>query len=571
MTYKNRMRNLSASRLRLTLPLLVGLYANPRSVEAAYPASVQGRRFAVATDHEDATAAAMNILRSGGHAADAAIAAALVLGVVNPSASGIGGGGFALIYDAKKKEVKVIDFRECAPKTLDADALAALGEAPLRGPAIGVPGEVAGLDWLSRHYGRKPWHALVAPAAGLANHGFFVQRHLARMAREGRKFIEASPPLAAAFLPKGEPVVYRAVVKRPALGKTLDEIARHGSKAFYGGAIAQSLVDTAGKHGSHLSLEDLANYSVVERSPLSLTIDGKTILTMPAPSAGGLMLLEVLRVFGASPQSEMVKQGYGSSGYFHSIAEAMRGAFVDRALMAGDPAFEASVNDDYARLLEPPNIDRMKLQITPFRTTSPKDWVPLEGGTSHLTVVDADGNVVSLTTTVNDLFGSRIVDEKTGVLLNNELDDFTLPKKQTVDARFGLRNRPRPGARPVSSMAPTLVLESGRPVLVAGGSGGLRIATAIAQAVAQRLWFGCDPLACVSAARVHVAGLLPGIAVDADVSDDVRGGLILRGETPRVDPVSHNALEMIAIDWVGDVPTLRAAADPRKFGVAAAE
>ncbi len=565
------MRTLSASRLLFTLPLLVGLHANPREAAAAYPASPQGKRFAVATDHEDATAAAMNVLRSGGSAADAAIVAALVLGVVNPSASGIGGGGFALIYDAKKKEVKVIDFRECAPKAFDEAALVALGEAPLRGPAIGVPGEVAGLAWLSRHYGKKPWATLVAPAAALATRGFLAQRHLARMAVEGRKLLETSPSLATSFLPKGEPVLYGARVARPALGKTLDELARRGAKAFYQGAIAEAIVATAAKHGSRLSLADLADYAVKERAPLTATIDGRTIATMPAPSAGGLMLLEVLRIFGASSQSPMVKEHYGSSAYFHLIAEAMRGAFADRALVAGDPDFEPSVNADYARLLEPAQIERRKLQIRSFGTAAPKDWVPVEEGTSHLTVVDAEGNVVSLTTTVNDLFGSRIVDEKTGILLNNELDDFALPKKQVVDRRFGVRNRPRAGARPVSSMTPTLVLEGGKPILVAGGSGGLRIATGIAQAVAQRLWFGCDPLACVSAPRVHVAGLLPGIAVDADVSDDVRGGLLLRGESPRVDPVSHTALEMITIDWQGDVPTLRAASDPRKFGVAAAE
>ncbi len=527
---------------------------------------------AVATDHEDATAAAMSILRSGGSAADAAIVAALALGVVNPSASGIGGGGFAMIYDAKTKSVKVIDFRECAPKALDADALAALGDKPLRGAAIGVPGEVAGLEWLSRHYGRKPWKALVAPAANLATRGFLTQRHLARMAREGKTLIEASPALAASFLPHGEPVAYGARIKRHALGKTLEALARGGTKAFYHGAIAEALVATAARNGSRLSLTDLASYAVKERTPLSATIDGKTIYTMPAPSAGGLMLLEVLSVFGASAASPMVKHGYGSSAYFHLMAEALRGAFADRALAAGDPDFEPNVNADYARMIAPAQIDRRKLQIAPFRTTAAEDWVPVEGGTSHVTVVDAVGNVVSLTTTVNDLFGSRIVDEKTGILLNNELDDFSLPNKLTaIDPRLGVRNRPRAGARPVSSMTPTIVFEGGRPVLAIGGSGGLRIATGVAQAVAARLWFGCDPLACVSAPRVHVQGLLPGIAVDAELPDDVRGGLILRGETPRVDPVSHTALEMITLDWQGDDATIRAAADPRKYGVAAAE
>jgi gamma-glutamyltranspeptidase/glutathione hydrolase len=566
------MRTFVVSRWVFTLPLLLAAHGIPGDAAAAYPASVQGRRMAVATDHEDATAVAMSILRGGGSAADAAIAAALALGVVNPSASGVGGGGFAMVYDAKTKEVKAIDFRECAPKAFDAGALVALGEKPLRGPAIGVPGEVAGLEWLSRHYGKRPWRALVAPAATLAKQGFVAQRHLARMAREGKALIEASPVLASSFLPQGEPIAYGTRIKRPALGKTLDALARGGARAFYHGAIAEALVATAAKNGSQLSLTDLAGYVVRERVPLSATVDAKTIYTMPAPSAGGLMLLEVLGVFGASAASPMVKQGYGSSAYFHLMAEAMRGAFADRALVAGDPDFEPAVNADYARMLAPSHIDRRKLQIAPFRTTAAKDWVPAEGGTSHVTVVDGAGNVVALTTTVNDLFGSRIVDEKTGIVLNNELDDFSLPNKVgSTDPRFGARNRPRAGARPVSSMTPTIVVEGGRPVLAIGGSGGLRIATGVAQAVAARLWFGCDPLACVSAPRVHVQGLLPGIAVDADVTDDVRGGLILRGETPRVDSVSHTALEMISLDWQGEAVTLRAAADPRKYGVAAAE
>jgi gamma-glutamyltranspeptidase/glutathione hydrolase len=566
------MRTFSVSGWVFTLPLLSALHATPSVATAAYPAAVQGQRMAVATDHEDATAAAMGILRSGGSAADAAIAAAFALGVVNPSASGIGGGGFAMVYDARANEVKVVDFRECAPSALDVGALGALGESALRGPAIGVPGEVAGLAWLSRHYGRRPWRALVAPAARLAKIGFRVQRHLARMAREGKAVIASSPELAATFLPQGEPVAYLAHIRRPALGKTLDELARGGAAAFYHGRIAESIVATAAKNGSHLSLTDLAAYAVKERSPLSATIDAKTVYTMPAPSAGGLMLLEVLSLFGANASSPMTKEGYGSSGYFHLMAEAMRGAFADRALVAGDPDFEPKVIVDYARLLGPRHIENRKTQLVPFATTAPKDWVQPEGGTSHITVVDSAGNVVALTTTINDLFGSRVVDEKTGIVLNNELDDFSLPKKQgSPDPRFGIRNRPRAGARPVSSMTPTIVFEGGRPVLAIGGSGGLRIATGVAQAVAARLWFGCDPLACVSAPRVHVQGLLPGIAVDADVADDVRGGLILRGEVPRVDSVGHTALEMITLDWQGDRPTIRAAADPRKYGVAAAE
>ncbi len=162
------MRTFVVSRWVFTLPLLLAAHGIPGDAVAAYPVSVQGHRMAVATDHEDATAVAMSILRGGGSAADAAIAAALALGVVNPSASGVGGGGFAMVYDAKTKEVKAIDFRECAPKAFDAGALVALGEKPLRGPAIGVPGEVACLEWLSLHYGKRPWKALVTPAATLA-------------------------------------------------------------------------------------------------------------------------------------------------------------------------------------------------------------------------------------------------------------------------------------------------------------------------------------------------------------------------------------------------------------------
>ncbi|MBX3197305.1 MAG: gamma-glutamyltransferase [Labilithrix sp.] len=561
----------------------------PAPARAAAPPSATGQSYAVSTDHADATRAALDVLASGGSAADGAIAAALALGVVNPSASGIGGGGFALVYSAKDKKVTALDFRETAPARFSADVLwppAPAGPAKprwafrgVRGGVVGVPGEPAGLELLSRRFGRKSLADAAAPAVRLARGGFYVGAHTAEQIALGRERVQAAPSLAAVFLPGGRAVPFAARVRRPDLAATLARFGVEGKRSIYEGTAAEKIVAAVRAAGGTMTAEDLAGYKVEERAPLARTYDGRSVYTMPAPSAGGLMLLEVLGMYGASPSSPLASMGHGSSAYIHTLAEAMRGAFADRARIAGDPALplvgpakaaHASVAAAYDAALDPAALAARRARIDPNKTRAPSELVTKEKGTSHLVVADAEGNVVSLTTTINGAFGASLVPEGTGILLNDELEDFTHPD----DAKaFGLAdggpNRPRPRARPVSSMTPTIVLEDGAPLLALGGSGGTRIATGTTQAALARLVFGLDPSACVSAPRFHTQGVE--LFVDTDAPADVRVGLEKRGETVRDEPFGGAAVQMIA--WqreAGQPARMLAASDPRKAGFSAA-
>ena len=303
----------------------------------AYTPPATGEHVAVATDCPEATRVALEILQNGGNAADAAIGAALTLGVVGPAASGLGGGGFALVYSHKDKKVTSLDFREIGASKIDIEKL--LGQHGMspsvnaaRGVAIGVPGEPAGLEWLSAHYGKKPLSFDAEPAAQIATRGFLVGAHLADGLVRFKDYVSVSPDLAAAFVPGGNPLGERATMKRAEIAKSIRRFGAEGSRPFYTGDIAKKEADAAQAAGGNVTVEDFARYRVRERAPLSRTIDGRTVYTMPAPSAGGLMLLETLSIWGASSSSPLSQMGYGSSAYVHSMAEAMRASLstVDR-------------------------------------------------------------------------------------------------------------------------------------------------------------------------------------------------------------------------------------------------
>jgi gamma-glutamyltranspeptidase/glutathione hydrolase len=291
---------------------------------------------------------------------------------------------------------------------------------------------------------------------------------------------------------------------------------------------------------------------------------------MPAPSAGGLMLLEALTMYGANRSSALVPLGFGSSAYLHTVAEVMRGAFADRARSAGDPDLDPDVSKAFDAALDPAQLAVRRARIDPTKTHVPTDFKTKEGGTSHLIVADAAGNVVTLTTTVNGPFGSTVVAGDSGIVLNNELDDFTsLEDANAFGTKNGGPNRPRPRARPVSSMTPTIVLEGGVPIMALGGSGGTRIATGATQAALARLLFDLDPNACVSHPRMHAQGAT--LLVDPEIAPDVRDGLRARGETVKDEPFTGAAIQMIAWQRTPGTPVkILAASDPRKGGFAAA-
>jgi gamma-glutamyltranspeptidase/glutathione hydrolase len=551
--------------------------------------------YAVATENATATRVGIEALRSGANAVDAAISIALTLGVVQPASSGIGGGGFALVWDAAQRKVTALDFREVAPGAIDPSELEYRPKEVIqsgRGRMIGVPGEVAGLAELHRRFGRRSFAEDAAPAIAVAEQGYATSDHLARLAVAFHAQINYSHPLKALFKPDGYAVgVGRRIVNRD-LAATLRRIGAEGPKAFYEGEVAAEIVKAARETGSSMSLGDLRAYRPVEREPLKVEWEDHTVFTMPPPSAGGLLLAETLGMFG---KADLEPLGFGSGAYNHLLAETFRGAIVDRMRAIGDPGF---VKTDVSALVSQGRLRNRRAEIARDRTRATPRFVLREHGTAHFVVVDAAGNVVSLTTTINDAFGSLVSTETTGVILNDELDDFTTKAAAAAFQANAARtpeslsdapsnaskvpasstdtagpNQPRPFARPTSSMTPTLAFRDGLPVLAIGGSGGLRIATGVTQAFLARMVFAVPVTDCVAVPRVHTPTdeTSPVIEIDENVSESVVHDLRSRGETVRLGP-NYSAVQMVAFDrGPGGALRLSAASDPRKGGVALVE
>lgn len=510
----------------------------------------------VASEHPLSTRAALEMLADGGNAVDAAAAAALVAGVVNPSSSGIGGGGFVLVHRPGDSEPLVLDFRETAPAALDPLSLERRKFADdERGLLVGVPGEVAGLYELVRRFGRKPWSAVVAPAERVARRGFAVGAHLARTLRESPE-LRRDARLSALFFPRGAAAVQGRVVSNEKLGNTLKRIAAEGPSAFYDGSIAAEIVATARQAGSALTATDLRDYRVKERRPLRFDWAEHQIYTMPPPSAGGILLAQTL---GMLSREELVRLGHATGAYQHLLAEAFRAALADRLRFAGDPDH---VGIDVAKLLDPARLARRRAALSIDRTHALPVLAREDHGTHHLIVADALGFTVSLTTTVNRAFGAQLVTPESGIVLNDELGDFT-PTAETDALGIPTRpNAPRALARPVSSMTPTLAFKGGRAVLAVGGSGGMAIPTNVTQVVIGRLAFEKPAEALVRAPRFYVFPRGPTMMLEAGASRALVEDLAFRGERIAVLPSSTSAVQLVTRDATG----IQAAADPRKFG-----
>lgn len=516
---------------------------------------------AVATESPDATRAAMLQLRLGGNAVDAVVTAAFMAGVTNPTSSGIGGGGFALVYTAADQKAFILDFRETAPQGVDA---AAFDQRPLpadrQGVLVGVPGEVRGLYELHKKYGKRAWADVVKPAQDAATRGFQIGRHLGEALGYAAQKLMVDPGLASVFYTGGKPAFVGRRVTNPKLGHTLGLIAQQGPQAFYEGAVAADLVEATRAHGGALALDELKRYQAIERTPLSFEWEGKKIFTMPLPSAGGMMLTQTLSMFGSE---ELKKYGYQSAAYQHMLAEAMRAAVADRMRYLGDPAFQKV---DFAGLLAPKRLAARRRSMSLDRTHGMPRFGLEEHGTHHLTTLDKDGNMVALTTTVNRLFGAKFTAPQSGVVLNDQLDDFT----STEDvAPFGMKespNRARPGARPLSSMTPTIVVYRGHAVLGLGGSGGTAIATNVTQMLLANLVFGRTPEQAVSDRRFYIPTERAYILLEKGASEELRKDLEWRGEIVGEMPFNGTAVQMVSAH---DGRVL-AGADKRKHGLALA-
>lgn len=538
----------------------------PPPTAAPEPPKPKPHRFAVAAESATAARIAMDVLQRGGSAADAAIAGILACGVTHPVSSGIGGGGFAVVWDAKEKAIHVLDFREIAPIGLRPSDYQKRDRLPenKRGVMFGVPGEIAGLAEIHHRWGKLAFAEDVRPAADAAENGFPVSAHLARALKWSEQWVRKTPRYAM-FAPGGAVLGPKEIVKNPALAATLRRIGAEGKAAFYEGAIADDILETAHDAGSRITAKELKDYKVLERAPVHAKWEGYDVFTMPPPSAGGLTVLETLHMH---KKAELAALGYGSGAYLHLLAETFRGTVADRVKWIGDPAFHKA---DLAALASSARMAARRAKFSPNATTPAEKFALEEAGTSHFVAVDDQGNVVSLTSTINNMFGSKLV-TKGGFVLNDELDDFTSP---AIEKRFGIRpgrgpNSVHGGARPASSMTPTVVLKDGEPVFAAGGSGGLRIATGTTQVLLARLVFDRAPAEAVADPRIDTPPT-GGLFIDPSAAPALVADLAQRGEVVESTKPNFSAVQAVSIGVKDGVRFLQAGADPRKGGAALVE
>ena len=471
-------------------------------------ALAQEKDAAIASAHPHATAAGYEILARGGNAFDAAIAVAAALAVVEPYASGLGGGGFFLLHRARDGHQVMVDARETAPGRarpelyVDRDGKPIRGATTQGGTAAGIPGTPAALAHVAERYGALPLAASLAPAVRLARDGFAVDERYARIAALRERYLRGAPEAGRIFLDGNDAPRAGWLLRQPELAATLERLGKEGHGGFYAGPVASALVQSVSDAGGVWQMDDLEKYRVIERAPLRFQYRGATITTAPLPSAGGIALAQCLqmlerlgRIDPRSPQNA------------HAVVETLRRAFHDRARYLGDPGF---VEVPVERLTSAAYAARLAAAIrpdaaTPSESLGPEVPAPAGANTTHLSVIDAAGNRVAATVTINLLFGSGVVGRGTGVLLNNEMDDFTLGPElpNSFRLRGGTANAVAPGKRPLSSMTPTFV-EDDKGVLVLGAPGGSRIVSQGLLAVLDYLGAPKVDLAAIAAApRYH--------------------------------------------------------------------
>lgn len=472
-------------------------------------ASIKSTHGVVATDHPLASKLGADILAKGGNAADAGVTAMLALGVVNPFASGLGGGGFCLYRPIETGDTTVLDFREVAPLSAQRDTYIIDGkphpELARHGAlAVGIPGEPGGLWSLHGRFGKLPWSEVVQPAYGIAKHGFSVGNMLTEHLTSMTELLDKHPVMTARFrAPDGSWLQPGQQAFAPELAKTLHILMTEGVAPFYSGEIAEAIIKTVNAANGEFSAQDFLDYSVILRKPLTGTYRDLEIIAMPAPSSGGIAVLETLNILQGYDLRAM---GWSASS-IHYIVEALKHAFADRARWVGDPAFvtvptERLISKDYAAEIRARIQKDSVLPLEEYGTARPNDEV---GGTSHLSIIDADGNMLACTTTVNGRFGSLVYVPEYGILLNNEMADFNV--EPGVPNMWGLvgseQNTVQPQKRPLSSMSPTLVLKNNKPYMSVGASGGPTIITGTLFTMLHLIDFDRTPAEAVSFNRLH--------------------------------------------------------------------
>lgn len=535
----------------------------------------------VATDSADASRAGAQILRAGGNAFDAAIAVSLALSVTRPESTGLGGGGFLLAYVAAEQRFAALDFRESAPAAATPQRYAELRAAAPDGPspslyggnAVGVPGLVAGLEEIHRRWATRPLAELARPAIELAQRGLVVDAHYLHSFEGAIRdfdrwpdFRERFAGLHATLLCGGEPPAIGERIARPHLAGALQFLAEHGLRSFYEGPIAEAVVAAVRQAGGELTAEDLRSYRVAERTPVRGRFGQYEIVSMPPPSSGGVCLIEALQIVAAARlRSDLDPVATAP----HVLVEAFKHAFADRARWLGDPDY---CEVPLAQLTSQRYAAELAARIDPQATQPPQHYgtgtVQVDdAGTSHFCVADRHGNIVAMTETINTKFGSYVVAEPYGIVLNNQLDDFlTAPGTANV---YGLvqsqANLIGPGKRPLSSMTPAIVLCEGRPVLALGASGGPRIITAVAQ-VLLAVIDGATLHDAISAPRLHHQWRPNEVYFDREPTRALRDKLIRCGHSISA---ARRTASVQAIQFLAD-GVMVGASDPNKGGRPAA-
>jgi gamma-glutamyltranspeptidase / glutathione hydrolase len=494
----------------LLLPCLLSLsLLLPDPVAGHEP--VYARKGMVVTQEPLAADVGVAVLKSGGNAVDAAVAVAFALAVTYPYAGNLGGGGFMLIRMADGRTA-FIDFREKAPQRASHDMYLDASGKPTRDSlvgwrAAGVPGTVRGLELAQKKYGRRSWAELLQPAIGLASNGFPISHWQLESFRSKNalELLSQFPASKQIFLKDGAFYDFNDTFKQPDLARTLERIAKQGSKDFYEGETAHILAAEMAKNHGLITLADLRDYEAIERTPLEGSYKGYHVITSPLPSSGGVGLLQML---GMLDGTGFEKSGPGSAATYHYLAEVMRRFYADRNKYLGDPKF---IKNPVAALLEPSYIQARRASIDPNQAT-PSDQISpglpsgSEGSdTTHYSIADEQGNVVAVTYTLNAGYGSGVTVPGLGFLLNDEMDDFAA--KPGAPNLFGLvqgeANSIAPGKRPLSSMVPTIVLKNGQPFLALGAPGGSRIITAVLQVMINVMDFGMNVQDAVDFPRIH--------------------------------------------------------------------
>ncbi|POO00580.1 Gamma-glutamyltranspeptidase [Trema orientale] len=443
-------------------------------------------------------------LRQNGHAVDAAVATALCLGVVNPTSSGIGGGGFLILRSSSTSQTQAFDFRETAPVAASENMYANNPKAQFYGAlSMGVPGEIAGLHEAWSKHGRLAWKTLFLPAIKLAKDGFVVTPYLEGHIITNSQVIMKDPGLRQVFAPNGKLLKAGDTCYNVELGHSLEEIAELGPKAFYNGSIGEKLVKDVREVGGILTMEDLRNYKVEVKDAMAANVMGYTVYGMPPPSSGTLGLSLVLKIFESYGSSDAAKGDLG----LHRLIEALKHMFAIR-MNLGDPDF-VNISNYVNDMLSPDFAKQIRERIFDNTTFPPEyylnRWSQLrDHGTSHFCIVDTDRNAVSMTTTVNYVFGGGVLSPSTGIVLNNEMGDFSTPTEITPDSLPPApANFIRPNKRPLSSMTPIIVTKDNQLVGALGGSGGMDIIPAVVQVFLNYFVLGMKPLAAVQSPRIY--------------------------------------------------------------------